>query len=118
MEGDTWLAAGAELVGQQGSDIAATDDGDGNARGRKLFAVEEPGSGRDGATGLGRGFRILPEKPHRAPDLLFRDRDNVVDVGADMLKRQTTDVGGAQAVGDGRDGLLGGNLDDLARAQA
>src|SRR5215831_5392411 len=82
----TGLPAGADLVEQRRFDIAAADDGDGGIRRWKIFAVAEPGSGRDRATRLGRGLGILRQNPYGAPDLLFRDRDNVIDIAADMLK--------------------------------
>ena len=51
-------------------------------------------------------------------DFIFRNRDDVVDVGADVLEVDGADALGSESVGDRARDLLSGELDDFALAQA
>lgn len=76
-------------MGEQiGFDIAAAHDGDGALEGQQLGGVEEQGSCGDGAAGLGGEARVEEEAAHGGADFVFRNGDDVVDVGADVLEKE------------------------------
>src|SRR5215472_1895779 len=85
---------------------------------RNLLGLEEESRGRDCTTGFGYGLWISREILHCLANLVFGDRDDVVDIGTDVLEVDRTDALGAQPVSDRARNLLGGKLDDLAPAQA
>jgi len=53
----------------------------------------------DGATRFGQRFRVRTQSPHGLADLVFRNADDVVDIGADVFEIDGADALRAKAVG-------------------
>src|SRR4051812_40593653 len=80
--------------------------------------MEEESGGGDGAAGFGDDARGGDDGAHGGANLGFGDGDDAVHVGLNMGKVTLADALGAQPVGDGAAGELGGPGGDAAGAKA
>src|SRR4051794_20528228 len=99
-------------------DIAAADDCYVLFCVREFSRVKDESGCRNCATRLGYGFGILAQVLHRFADFFFRDRDDVVHIGTDVLEVDRPDALRAKTIGNRAADLLGGELNNLALAQA
>jgi hypothetical protein len=99
-------------------DIAAADDCNIQLGFGEFFGVEDETGGCNCAARFSDGVGIGGQVFHGLTDFVFRDADDVINIGADVLEVDRADALGAQAVSHRAGDLLGGKLDDLALAQA
>ena len=97
-------------------DIAATDDCNIQLGSWEFVGVKDETGGCNCAAWFSNGVRIGGQVFQRPSDFVFRDGDDVVNVGADVLEVDRADALSAKAVGERAGDLLGGKLDDLALA--
>ena len=83
-----------------------------------MVAAEEKSGGRDRSAGFGYGVGVCGQHFQGLLDLVFADRDDGVDKTLHVLEVDRADTLRAQSVGDGARHLFGGELNDLAGAQA